>query len=173
MDSRALHGESTDCITAVSSRCPLTKYSKCVAALRRRFHPDSKRNLHMMELTVRKRLKEEDWASFGEALRTLADKAYPDLEEKARERLALNQFFSQIDNPQVAFSVRQRHPQTVDEAASATIELESYVGQNCKPTSVATVPMQVVEHDEAAVSAVTPSDVTESSQSTQMKQLVE
>ena len=57
--------------------------------------------------------------------------------------------------------MRQSHPQTVDEAASATIELESYVGQNCKPTSVGTVPMQVVEHDEAAVSAVTPSDVTE------------
>ena len=71
----------------------------------------------------------------------------------ARERLALNQFLSQIDNPQVAFSVRQRHPQTVDEAASAPIEVESYVGQNCKPTSVGTVPMQVVEHDEAAVSA--------------------
>ena len=61
------------------------KYSKCVAALRRCFHPDSKRDLHMMELSVRKRLKEEDWASFGDALRTLADEAYPDLEEKARE----------------------------------------------------------------------------------------
>ena len=150
-----------------------SKYSKCVAALRRRFHPDSKRDLHMMELSVRKRLNKEDWASLGDALRTLADKAYPDLEEKARERFALNQFLSQIDNAQVAFSVRQRHPQTVDEAASATIGLESYVGQNCKPTSVGTVPMQVVEHDEAAVSAVTPSDVTGSSQSTQMKQLVE
>ena len=53
----------------------------------------------MMKLSVRKHLKEEDWASFGDALRTLADKAYPDLEEKARERLALNQFLSQIDNP--------------------------------------------------------------------------
>ncbi|KAL5517532.1 hypothetical protein EMCRGX_G003091 [Ephydatia muelleri] len=70
----------------------------------------------------------------------------------------------------VAFSVRQRHPQTVDEAASAcTIVLESYVGQNCKPTSVGSVPMQVVEHDEAAISAVTPSDVTESSQSTDIR----
>ena len=53
-------------------------------------------------------------------------------------------------------------------------KLESYVGQNCKSTSVGTVSMQpVVEHDEAAISVVTPSDVTESSQSTQMKQLVE
>lgn len=60
----------------------------------------------------------------------------------------------------------------MDEAASATIELESYVGLNCKPTSVGTVPMQVVKNDEAAVSVVTPS-ATESTQSTQMKQLVE
>ncbi|KAL5500595.1 hypothetical protein EMCRGX_G012184 [Ephydatia muelleri] len=46
---------------------------------------------------------------------------------KARERLALNQFLSQIDNPQVAFGVKQKRPGNIDEAVAATLELESYL----------------------------------------------
>ena len=63
-------------------------------------------------------------------MRTLADKAYGDLEEKARERLALTQFLTHIENPQVAFGVRQKRPETVEAAVVATIELESYLGIN-------------------------------------------
>ena len=72
-------------------------------ALNTRFNPDCKRELYVAELQSRKRRKEEDWASFGDVLKLLADKAYADLEEKARERLALNQFLAKIGNPQVAF----------------------------------------------------------------------
>eukprot|EP00731_Ephydatia_muelleri_P038352 Em0729g1a len=63
-----------------------------------------------------------------------------------KAQTALQRFLQMPTQSIVAFSVRQRHPQTVDEAASAPIEVESYVRQNY---------------------------VTESSQSTQMKQLVE
>ena len=94
----------------------------------------------MVELQHRKKEKGEDWASFGDALRLLADSAYPELEEKARECLALNQFLSQLDNPQVAFGVKQKRPQTVDEAALAAMELESYL-HPCKPMTVGFLPM--------------------------------
>ena len=67
-------------------------------------------------------------ASFGDALRVLADKAYSDLEDNAREQLALNQFLAQITNPQIAFGVKQKRPKTVEEAVVTTIELESYLG---------------------------------------------
>ena len=70
----------------------------------------------------------------------LADSAYPELEEKARECLALNQFLSQLDNPQVAFGIKQKRPQTVDEAALAAMELESYL-HPCKPMTVGFLPM--------------------------------
>ena len=62
-----------------------------------------------------------------DALRVLADKTYSDLEEKAHERLALTQFLAHIGNPQVAFGVRQKRPETVEAAVVATIELESYL----------------------------------------------
>ena len=59
--------------------------------------------------------------------RVLANKAYSDLEEKACERLVLTQFLMHIENPQVAFGVRQKHPKMVEAAVVATIELESYL----------------------------------------------
>ena len=65
-------------------------YGACIKSLQRRYDPDSKRQLYVAELSTRTRRRDEDWATFGDALRILADKAYRDLEEKARERLALN-----------------------------------------------------------------------------------
>ena len=66
-----------------------TKYEECTKAFKQRFEPDSKKELYRAELTTRARRRDEDWATYGDVLRTLADKAYSDLEEKARERLAL------------------------------------------------------------------------------------
>ena len=57
----------------------------------------------------------------------LSDKAYSDLKEKGRERLALTPFLAHIENPQVAFGVRQKRPEAVEAAVVATIELESYL----------------------------------------------
>ena len=103
------------------------KFSESMITLNKRFNPDSKRELYVAELHSRKRRKDEDWASFGDALKVLADKAYGDLEDKARERLALNQFLTEIGNPQVAFGVKQKGPKTVEDAVIATIELETYL----------------------------------------------
>eukprot|EP00731_Ephydatia_muelleri_P028964 Em0020g608a len=97
-------------------------------ALAKRFNPDSKREVYVAELHSRNRRKEKDWATYADILKGLADKAYPDLEEAARERLALNQFLGELDKPQVAFGVRQGRPKGLDEAVSLTIELESYIG---------------------------------------------
>ena len=96
----------------------------CIKALQKRFAPESRRELCVAELQTRTKRANEDWASFGDALRTLSDRAYPDLEDKARERLALNQFLSQIENPQpqVGFGVKQKRPNSVEEAVAATIE---------------------------------------------------
>ena len=141
-------------------------FGECMKSLQRRFDPDSKRQLYVAELNVRTRHKDEDWATFGDALRVLADKAYPDLEEKARERLALNQFLAQIENVQVAFSVKQKRPSNVEEAVVATIELESYLGSSGKPLRVSAVSPQEPDPDVCvrradhaeAVAAVSPLD---------------
>ena len=103
------------------------------------------RLLYMVELNARTKRRDEDWAAFGDAVRVLADKAYPELAENARERLALNQFLEQIENSQVAFSVKQKRPRNVEEAAAAVIELESYLRSTGKPSRVNAVSSQEQE----------------------------
>eukprot|EP00731_Ephydatia_muelleri_P006479 Em0003g727a len=84
-------------------------------------------NAYQTELQTAKRKKEEGWAAdLADRLRIMAQKGYPDLEDKAKEQLALNVFLSLIDNSQVAFAVRQRRPATLDTAVSATLEIECY-----------------------------------------------
>ena len=86
---------------------------------------------------------------------------YSDLEDNARERLALNQFLAQITNPQIAFGVKQKRPKTVEEAAVTTIELESYLGSTGERLHVnSTFPQpdseQAAVGSATAVAAVSP-----------------
>ena len=41
--------------------------------------------------------------------------------------LALNRYFTQLENPQVNFSVRQKQPTNIDQAVQFTLEAESYL----------------------------------------------
>ena len=138
-------------------------YCKCVEALQRRSIPTAKRQLAKHGGTE---LKNKNVGTrSGQLLETRcwcsADKAYPELAENARERLALNQFLEQIENPQVAFSVKQKQPRNVEEAV---IELESYLGSTGKPSRVSTVSSQEQESEihhtvpVEPVSAVTSQD---------------
>ena len=101
-------------------------YSRAKKALRERFDPDSRRELYAVELNTRRKRKGEGWADFAEDLQHLVDKAYLDLQQEAREYLALTSYLGQLSDPQVSFGVRQRRPKSVDEAVAATLELEAY-----------------------------------------------
>ena len=57
----------------------------------------------------------------------LANKAFPQLQNNAKEQLGLNHYLGQLTNQQISFNVRQKRPRTLDEAVSATLELESYL----------------------------------------------
>lgn len=70
---------------------------------------------------------------------TYAEKAYPQLTEDVREQLALYHFLSLIDDTQLAISVKQRRPPTLDEAVSATLEVEAILATTGKPLRVAGV----------------------------------
>ena len=57
----------------------------------------------------------------------LANKAFSQLQADTKQQLALHRYLGQITDHQIAFNVRQKRPQTLDEAVSATLELESYL----------------------------------------------
>lgn len=60
------------------------------------------------------------------------DKGFPELFDDAREQLALQSYLQQLDHPQIAFSVKQKCPATLDEAVAATLEMESYLSPHAK-----------------------------------------
>ena len=125
-------------------------YKEAKKALKKRFEPESRREYYVAELQTRRRRKGEDWASYGEELKSIAEKAYPDLEPNAREQFALTQFLASITNPQVAFSVRQRRPTTVDAAVTTAMEMELYMG----PTASHVAHVNSARNDEHGLEVV-------------------
>ena len=103
------------------------QYSTAKAALRKRFEPDSRREVYMAEFHTRKRNPGKRWEELADNMRLLADKAFPDLDDRAREQLSLDRYFTLLDKLEIALAVRQRRPRSVDETVSCTLEIESYM----------------------------------------------
>ena len=137
---------------------PRASYELSVEALKKRFEPDSKKELYAVQFQVRNKKTDEGWADFGDALLSLAELAYPDFGHEARERLALNNYLTQLqEKPQLALAVRQQRPNTMDDAVRVTLELESYTTTTPAGTSkritghvAATVP----DADDPVIAAV-------------------
>ena len=102
-------------------------YPEAVKALHGCFEPESKHVLYVAEFHTQMKKSSKGQANFGEDLRVLADQASPTMGADARQLLALQQYLTQLDNPQVAFAVKHRHPTMVEAAVNITLELESYL----------------------------------------------
>ena len=89
------------------------------------------------------------------------DKEFPNLQEKPEEQLALNHFLGQLDNPTIAFAVKQSHPRNMDEVVTATLEMESY--GTSRPTCVCHVSVEDKDLQLAAVHGCTCESTTISS----------
>ena len=101
-------------------------FSTAKKALQERFEPKSRQSPYQAEFQTCTKCKSETWADFADDLKNLTDKAYLELEEAARERLAVNQYLQQLEHPQVAFIVKQKQPAKLDEVVSTTLEMEAY-----------------------------------------------
>ena len=67
------------------------------------------------EFESRQKRDKESWADFGNNLLLLASKAFPSLQDEAKEKLALSKYLDQLKNLQVSFAVKQHHPQMIQE----------------------------------------------------------
>ena len=85
-------------------------YAAATSALKERFEPKSRMTRYQAEFETRRKRRTEGWADLAEDLRSLADRAFPDLQADARECLALQTYLQQLDQPQVAFAVKQTRP---------------------------------------------------------------
>ena len=82
-------------------------FKNVIKALQERFEPESRKDLYRAEFQTRCKEETEGWPEFGEDLRVLVDRAYPSLEDEARQQLALQRYLSQLDNEQVALLSRK------------------------------------------------------------------
>ena len=57
--------------------------------MKARFEPQSRQERYKVEFQLRHRTKDESWLDFADNLKLLVDRAYPDLEDKAREQLGI------------------------------------------------------------------------------------
>jgi len=116
-------------------------------ALLERFEPSCKSTLYKIKFEERKKLTCETWADLGDDLLVLASRAFPGLEDRAHEELALWKYLDQLSNPQVSLAVRQRRPRTIYEAVNSTTELESYLFQ--KPSYQCSLESNISEENQA------------------------
>ena len=88
----------TGCAQTAFKRLPETtreSFADALNALGLRFEPPSRKVRYQAELQLRKKKKDESWADFADAVRLIAEKAYPDLEDQAKETLALQTYLAQ------------------------------------------------------------------------------
>ena len=141
-----MHVRVTGKARVALSRAKAESYKRAKEVLQERlvdgFEPSTKKELYKIRIQNRIKKLTESWSDFADELCVLADKAYPELQEKSREYIALNCYLEQLRDPRIAFEVRQRRPKTVSEAVTAALELESYL--------LGTPP--VVSHDNIEVS---------------------
>ena len=128
-------------------------YATAKKALIERFDPPSKQQLYKVEFEGRRKRDKETWVDFADELLLLASKAFPKLQEEAREELALSRYLDQLRDPQVSFAVKQRRPKSVRDAVSSTIELEAYLLKSASNHVSLATPVKE-EHDVATVAAI-------------------
>ena len=91
-------------------------YSTAREALYSHFEPEFKHELYRVELKKRVKLDSESWAYYGDSLSQLTSKAFPTLQDKTQEQIALNYYMNQLKDPQISLAVKQRRPEDIREA---------------------------------------------------------
>ena len=118
---------------------------------------------YQAEFEEHSKKQEEKWGDYAEVLRSLGNKAFPDLQLEVRELVALQN----LEQPQVAVSIKQRCPTTLDDAVTPTLETESYAAAlSCTVMCISTLHKDVrgrtdadAEDITAAVSAIKPNSM--------------
>lgn len=72
-------------------------YNAATTALRKCFEPESRKNLYAAEFQTRRKRKDETWGDLADNLCTLAEQAFPELEEGAKEMLSVDRFLNLLD----------------------------------------------------------------------------
>lgn len=100
-------------------------YDDVKTALRLKFVPQERIELHKAEFRARRREKDEKLSDLSSSLRRLARKAYPEAAEELQDSLAKDQFIDALEDREIRLKLRESGAKTLDEAVSRALQIEA------------------------------------------------
>ncbi|KAJ8020963.1 Retroviral-like aspartic protease 1 [Holothuria leucospilota] len=121
----SLKGDALEVLTEMTPRGSMG-FTSLVDALERRFGHEHQSPLFRAQLTMRTRQRGESVQQLAQAIRKLVNGAYPFLESKARDDIALEHFRNALDDMELQRAVFMSKPQSLTQAVSIAAEMESF-----------------------------------------------
>ena len=101
-------------------------YGVLVKLLERRFGSGRQSENYLVELRYRRQKPKETLQELGQAIHELTVRAYPEIVENARDRLARNHFLDAVNSQSVREGINRARPSNLDEAIQAALETENF-----------------------------------------------
>ena len=99
---------------------------KLTSLLKSRFSGHRQADKYRMELRLRRRRAGESLSKVHQDIRRLMALAHPTLPQEARETIACDYFIDALDDVDFALNMRERAPESLDEALRVALRLESW-----------------------------------------------
>lgn len=100
-------------------------YTTLKGALREKFVPKERIELHKAEFRARHRERDEKLPDLASYLRRLVSRAYPEAVLDLQDSLAKDQFIDALEDREIRMKLRESGPKTLDEAVSRALQIEA------------------------------------------------
>ena len=101
-------------------------YETLLCALEERFAPPSQTELYRAQFREKRQKSSETLPELGQAIRRLANLAYPTAPRDVRETLAKEQFIDGLVDSDMRLRIKQSRPKTLNDAVKLAVELEAF-----------------------------------------------
>jgi hypothetical protein len=101
-------------------------YHTLVKALEDRFEPPNQTELYRAQMRERRQIAGESLPELGQAIRRLANFAYPTATAEIRETLSQDQFVDALVDSEMCIRIKQARPRNLNDAIQLAVELEAY-----------------------------------------------
>ena len=101
-------------------------YHSLIKALEDRFAPPSQTELYRVQMRERRQRAGESLPELGQAIRRLANLAYPTATAEIRETLSKDQFVDALVDSEMRIRIKQARPKNLNDAIQLAVELEAY-----------------------------------------------
>ena len=102
------------------------KYSELVKLMGKEFGPRECSELYFHELSKREQKPGESLRRLGQDIKRLTALAFPRIERKERDRIALEHFKQAVADPELRKELFRTHPDTLEDAVDGALAVESF-----------------------------------------------